>query len=581
MKKKEKKPVFTAEFALKTNKYQERKLNIKFSAMTSLYNQLLSHLLKHHIDLKNDENYTHTVELYVKNKKELIEAHNAFFKASAALKNALEAKKPDEKDIEEKQKKFDDAEKVIEDLKSVKADIQLKFKNLNILHQLDYAFLEKLSTSIKKNCWMNDHLDSQTIQKIAKVVYEPYEKWRYKSKGKPRFKTSARAIKSISGKQNTCISLNKKGQVKWKDVEIDIIKEKDTSGFQAYVNQKISEGKLKYSRIVRRTIKGKTRFFVQFIVEGKPFVKEKHKIDARVIGKTIGLDIGVSSVGFASAQGAFLFPLCPSVKDCHDEIKKIQRAMERSKRANNPDCFHDDEYVKKVKHTKKVKGKVKKNSKMKKRSQHYIKYQALLKDLYRKMEVSRNQEHYLLIHHLLNLGTMFKIEKNCFKAWQKSWFGRTIGKKAPSAFQEKLLSKAANAGGSVELISPYKPKFSQYCHICGLDHKKPLGQRVHICEGNGEAIAQCDVYSAFLIYHYDTKKGKHKATQEDFDLFKDLTLKYSTDYFNLFPQLKNNFSVNDMGEGVAGGKSDLTGEAKGCSFCATENGTFSMEESDL
>ena len=54
MAKKENKSVFTAEFALKTDKHQERKLNLKFDGMTSLYNQLLKFLLKQHEKLKKD-----------------------------------------------------------------------------------------------------------------------------------------------------------------------------------------------------------------------------------------------------------------------------------------------------------------------------------------------------------------------------------------------------------------------------------------------------------------------------------------------------------------------------------------------
>jgi hypothetical protein len=585
MAKKENKSVFTAEFALKTDKHQERKLNLKFDGMTSLYNQLLKFLLKQHEKLKKDSDYIKTVDDYHVNKKSLIESQNAIF--------LLEKKLKEEKNDEQKENllKLSLEEEKFETLKKEKLAIQKRFSDLNIHYHLDYPFIEKLSTNIKKSCWMQDHLDSQTIQVVAKTIYQTYEKWRYKNGGKPRFKTEKRCLKSICGKQNACIIIDKKGLVKWTSLKMEMIEEKNVSGFQSYAKQKIAEGNLKYSRIVRRIIKGKHRFFVQFVIEGKPLIKEKNKTPTENIGKTVGLDIGVSSLGVASAMGGFLFPFAPTVKDHYKEIKKIQRAMSRSSRENNPDCFHETIWVKKVKHTKKKLGKVKKKSRLKKRSKNYIKLQAKLKDYFRKMETARNQEHYLLINILLQLGLYFKIEKNNFKAWMKSWFGRAIGKKSPSTFQAKLINKAVNAGGEVSLISPYKPKFSQYCHVCHSYHKKPLSQRTHICESNGEAIAQRDVYSAFLIYHYDIMKNEHHSTQEDFDLFKDLTLKNSKwlfsaeknhksyECFKLFPQL--NFSVNDMGGGVAGGKFYLTDEAKGYSFCAAEESFSSGEESDL
>lgn len=576
---KEKTPVFTTEFALKTDQHQARKLNLKFSALTSLYNQLLKFLLKQHEKLKKDRDYLNTVEKYRLNKKALMENQNRLFHLKKSVNKPL---KDGEKQKEIESNLSKEEEKLFE-LNEEKLALQRQFSDLNLKWNLDYPFLEKLSRSIKKNCWMADHLDSHTIQVIAVRVYEAYEKWRYKNKGKPRFKTHSRGLKSISGKQNACIIIDKKGRVKWTKLRLDLIDEKDTSGFQAYAKQKIAEGKLKYSRIVRRMIKGKQRFFVQFVIEGKPFIKEKNKTPTAYIGKTVALDIGVSSVGVASAKGGFLFPFCPSVKDQYNVIKKIQRAMNRSARENNPDCFHETTYVKKVKHIKKIQGNIKKKSRLKQRSKNYLKLQAKLKDGFRKMETARNQEHYGLINQLLQLGLTFKIEKNAFKGWQRSWFGRTIGKKAPSGFQEKLTRKVENTGGEVTLINPHQPKFSQYCHRCHSYHKKPLGQRIHVCESKGETLAQRDVYSAFLIYHYDLMKNKHQATQDDFEAFKDLTLKYSKDYFKLFPRRKDDkyhLSVNDMGEVVAGGKCQLTGEAKSLTFCAVEK-TVSSEESDL
>ena len=58
-----------------------------------------------------------------------------------------------------------------------------------------------------------------------------------------------------------------------------------------------------------------------------------------------------------------------------------------------------------------------------------------------------------------------------------------------------LKRKAANAGGRVEEINPYKTKLSQTCH-CGAINKKPLQQRWHQCDCG--VVAQRDLYSAYL-----------------------------------------------------------------------------------
>lgn len=57
-------PSFIHEFSLKTNKFQERKLSIKFKCLRELYNFALSELFKRQKMMYNDPNYKVALSFY-------------------------------------------------------------------------------------------------------------------------------------------------------------------------------------------------------------------------------------------------------------------------------------------------------------------------------------------------------------------------------------------------------------------------------------------------------------------------------------------------------------------------------------
>jgi hypothetical protein len=364
---------------------------------------------------------------------------------------------------------------------------------------------------------MKDHLDSDSIQIIALRVFDAYMKWKTGLRGKPRFKSWKNGIRSISGKKNACISFTKKGQIKWKDLKLDLILDhKDTYGVQAHA----LNSKIKYCRILHKTINGKDRFFVQLACEGTPLLKENHKNQLEVLGQEVGIDIGVSSIAAVSKSGAILEEFCPNIPRLNKEIQKIQRSISRSQRENNTDCFQKDVFVKKGKHYHRKKG-VNIRGKKIVNTRNCEKKIFKLKELHRLLAEQRKIEHNKLANKILALGNDLKIEKNNYKAWQKGLFGRTIGAKAPSEFVSTLNRKVLKTGGVSNDINAFQAKLSQYCHVCGKYHKKSLSERIHKCEG--KPIAQRDLYSATLALHYDIKNSQHLLDSKIFnEVFDDI-----------------------------------------------------------
>jgi len=100
--------------------------------------------------------------------------------------------------------------------------------------------------------------------------------------------------------------------------------------------------RIKYTRLVRHKasspqaqgadIEG-NRYFVQLILEGRAYQKPKNLPGS----DRIGLDIGPSSLAIVSQQGHVqLKPFCEELQPDIRKNRRLQRQLERQRRANNP-----------------------------------------------------------------------------------------------------------------------------------------------------------------------------------------------------------------------------------------------------
>lgn len=234
---------------------------------------------------------------------------------------------------------------------------------------------------------------------------------------------------------------------------------------------------LKYCRIVRRKINSRNRFYLQLILEGKPYQDPEHKIGV----EEIGLDVGPSTIAIVGDTKAELKQFCSEIVPKQKEKRRLQRRMDKQRRANNPQNYNEN-------------GTVKKGKKKWKKSNHYIQTSSEVAELDRKLVAHRKSLHGKDINDLIAIGIRIKTEKIPYKPWQKI-FGKSVQVRAPSLFMSSLKRKAENAGGSFNKFPTQSTKLSQMCHICGETIKKPLSQRWHIC---CSIEMQRDLYSAFL-----------------------------------------------------------------------------------
>jgi putative transposase len=322
------------------------------------------------------------------------------------------------------------------------------------------------------HCWIGEHLDINTIQKLATRAFEAVQQHAFGKRGRPRFK-GKNQMDTVEGKSNASGIRWREDRVEWMGLRLEAIIDHDDPVIVHGLNSRV-----KYVRLVRRKLNGRNRFYAQLVCEGRPYQKERNEI-----GKgTVGLDIGPSTIAAVGEQDAFLEQFCVELEPRQKEIRRLQRKLDRQRRANNPNNYNPD-------------GTIRRGPKVWYKSARQRKTETKLAELHRKQAAYRKSLHGQLVNRVLRMGNVIKTERLSYRAFQRM-FGRSVGMRAPGMFVAHLRRKAESANAAVHEFPTRTTRLSQVCHECGKVEKKPLSQRWHACDCGVKA--QRDLYSAFL-----------------------------------------------------------------------------------
>lgn len=263
-----------------------------------------------------------------------------------------------------------------------------------------------------------------------------------------------------------------------------------------------------YATLVPKMIRGKYRVYLHLTIEGKAkpkydrFGSPRHKYGKGMIGA----DIGTQTVAYTSDTEVGLKNLSErgnSIQTSERKERLLYRAMDRSRRATNPQNYNDD-------------GTVKKGRKTWRYSNHYKKLKEKHSKLCRINAINRQLAINEDANHLRSLGDVFITEpKNAGKLMRrakettvnskgkfnkKKRFGKSIKNRCPSGFQTAVEQKFKVSGGIyIEVSNDYRA--SQYDHTVDDYIKKRLSDRMYKLQDGTEV--QRDWYSSFLLYCYD------------------------------------------------------------------------------
>ena len=267
-----------------------------------------------------------------------------------------------------------------------------------------------------------------------------------------------------------------------------------------------------YATFVPKLIRGKYRLYLHLTIEGKAKPKyDKHGNPRHKYGNgMIGADIGTQTVAYTSDAEVGLKNLSErgnSIQASEKKERLLYRAMDRSRKATNPQNYNDD-------------GTIKKGRKTWKYSNHYKRLKAKHSELCRINAVNRQLAINEDANHLRSLGDTFVTEpKNASRLMKrtkettvnskgkinkKKRFGKSIKNRCPSGFQSAVERKFKATGGTyIEVPNDYRA--SQYDHTADDYIKKKLSDRLYKLLDGTEV--QRDWYSSFLLYCYDFRTG--------------------------------------------------------------------------
>ena len=388
-------------------------------------------------------------------------------------------------------------------------EISKKLAAVRKQHNFTEYDIQHLALKYKHHYEVNIHI----VQVIASIVWGKWDDCLF-GKGKSVHFKQFNDFATISGKSNATgivFSFNKGiPSISYRKERIPVVVRKGNNPTSAYQKAALQH-RVKFCRIKRCWVRSKWKYYVQLVLEGEPPIKPNRWIGA---GK-VGIDIGTQTIAYVGDSACELKVLASgarvSAMVMAAEVRRIQRAMDRSRRATNPDLYNTDGTIKRLKR--------KNGHKQLRRWQYSLRYHKLLaqyRDLNRKLAAVRKTLHNIMANEILACGNHIYIEDMNYKALQKrsketkvsaktgrihtkKRFGGSLNRCAPAELISILEKKASRAGGSVTRVNTFKTKVSQFDHTDESYTKKKLSQRIAKLS-NGDEV-QRDIYSAFLLQH--------------------------------------------------------------------------------
>jgi hypothetical protein len=212
----------------------------------------------------------------------------------------------------------------------------------------EYAFHE-LAKALRVS-WLAEHLDAVLAQTLATRAYRALNRVCVGQARRVRDTRRGRGLSSIENKRNDTglrfvletPEAGHSGYLIWHDDHLPALIE--------WEDPVVSHGlahPVKYARLVRRCASSPRaqgadregeRYFVQLVLAGTPYHKPKHTVGR----DTVGLDLGPASIAIVPREDeARLEPLCAELRPDARAIRRIQRRMERQRRAANPERYDE------------------------------------------------------------------------------------------------------------------------------------------------------------------------------------------------------------------------------------------------
>lgn len=483
--------VFVLELPLQVEKYQADILNKRYEQLRQLYNYVQGKLLRQYRYFEQMKEYQACGK--IKEKKDFFRAHP--FQINETLKGNKTAFKVS----------FDEysIKGYIEKLAQKQVGSNMTYTDLGFTTYI----LDHLGTSVWA-AWDKKLFDF----KAKRISFKKYgELDSFSSRRKV-----VRGVVYFSGMElhldTMELAVKMNGKV-GKDAKFITLKMQHNPKHADYEMWALKGGveSVKVVKVVRRLIRSQYKYYVQLTIEGEKPRK------GRTLGKgNVGIDLGPTTVAVSGENVVSIDKLASKCDNIQEEITRLSRKIDRSRRANNPLNFNED-------------GTIKRGIKLVwNDSKRYKELRSELAELRRKQAAIRKQQHIDRANALLKEGDTFIVENNPYKGWSarkketkidektgkyksKKGYGKSIGNHAPAMFINILKNKVNSLGGTFEIVDTQNAA-SQYDFTTDSfktgEEKHKLSERA-ITLSNGDTH-QRDMLAAFNLQHLKLDEAKTK-----------------------------------------------------------------------
>lgn len=318
---------FVLTLPLKVETWQADILNKRFEHLRRIYNMVQRKLLRHYIYLSQQKEYRRCKDN--DEKRTFWEGHPITFKEFCDKNgNPAIVKFP----YTYSRRSKSSGKKASNGI----SDFVPKYKNRNIGSGLTYG-------SMGINASILEDLGLRIQQAWEKRIYNPKSK-RISFKNEGDLNTFG--CREIGGGfsgfklnlEHMMLSININGRQHDKAlfIHLPINPNKELTEYEMYA---LKGGFSSIRKIIvsREYIRGRYKYYVQLTIKGEKPQKN------RTLGKgTVGMDVGPSTIAVSSLQGVSLDKLADKCDNIEHELWRINRKMDRSKRASNPNFFNSN-----------------------------------------------------------------------------------------------------------------------------------------------------------------------------------------------------------------------------------------------
>lgn len=523
-------PRHVLEIELSTTEQQRRRLLAISEELRQIRNTTVNYIMKNYKQMTRLKNYKQWKTDYRTISKSLEKSNTKLVRL-----NQQSANETDKVILKAIRQQVKDLKTRMKGLEASKKEISQQLESLRLNFELEKSFIVDYAADLNRRTFKKP--DSVTVLALAEKLWTATERLLYGEARSLSFYRRGELV-TLQGKQaykSVMLKLDEKTQtfyIEHQKMRFDLIVKKndlfvqetlaniltyrlDSDSFdQENVSHYLTDKKYMntyracHNRIVLKQIRGKLRVYVQITLEGSPVPKRKSDGSFRHASGTgrIGIDIGTSTVAYVSKEKAVLRNLAErSVKRTFKqkrELIRLQRKLDRSRRAMNPENFNSDGTIRRG---------VKLNWTV---SNRYRQTQQQLKELHRIKAANRRLAINEEVNRIRALGNEVIIEPMNFKGLQKrskqltkndkgkfnkrKRFGKSLLHRNPGYFVAQLEKVFKQTHGNVLKVPIFDYRASQYDHLSGAFEKKKLSKRWHVFE-TGEKV-QRDLYSAFLLY---------------------------------------------------------------------------------